>query len=73
MKKKFQTNQRGNVELALEESKKLVNTDDSSYLAHFLYGKLMWYADIENRKDRTKCFTSFFKVCSVLQLFNPFV
>jgi len=61
---------RGNVELALEESKKLVNTDDSSYLAHFLYGKIMWYADIENRKDRTKCFTSFFKAAHKNKEFN---
>jgi len=64
------TFKRGNVKLALEESKQLVNTDDSSYLAHFLYGKIMWYADIENRKDRTKCFTSFFNAAHKNKEFN---
>ena len=67
------TKQKGNIELAMEESKEFVKTNDDSYLAHFLYGQIMWHTDDENKKDRTKCFTSFFKVIIVLYFFNQFV
>ncbi|XP_076800929.1 superkiller complex protein 3-like [Clavelina lepadiformis] len=47
---------------SLEE---LVDADPSSFLAHFLLGKLMWESDPIYRRDKKKCFSFFLKAAKL--------